>query len=312
MTLQNMRYIVEVAKHHSVSRAAAVLYMTQSALSAAVKDAEEELGIQIFLRTNRGVKLTPDGEDCLRYCREILEQADRFAARYKNRDTVNTYFSVSAQHLPFAVRAFDELLTDHSPNRYNAAIYEVPTGQLIQDVASGISEFGVLAVTADQLKMLNKTLAAGDLYFTQLACLKTYVFLRREHPLGSEEQLTLNQLKQYPYVTYDRSADPIYFTEETLLYEPLDRCIHVSDRATKMSVIRSSDAFSIGVDLPNFNRDIYFQNRSTELIAIPFADQMEQILVGFLEKNGNIKSEIGQKYIELLGKHLSRLSLPGT
>ena len=63
MTLQNMRYIVAVAQYRSVSRAAAALYMTQSALSAAVKDAEEELGIQIFVRTNRGVTLTSDGED---------------------------------------------------------------------------------------------------------------------------------------------------------------------------------------------------------------------------------------------------------
>lgn len=78
------------------------------------------------------------------------------------------------------------------------------------------------------------------------------------------------------------------------------------------AIYRSSDTFSIGVALPNFNRDISFRHRSTELIAIPFADQTERILVGFLEKNGNIKSEIGQKYIELLGKHLSRLSLPGT
>ena len=48
MTLQNMRYIVAVAQYRSVFRAAAALYMTQSALSAAVKDAEEELGIQIL------------------------------------------------------------------------------------------------------------------------------------------------------------------------------------------------------------------------------------------------------------------------
>lgn len=312
MTLQNMRYIVAVAEYHSVSQAAAALYMTQSALSAAVKDAEEELGIQIFLRTNRGVKLTPDGEDCLRYCREILERADRFAARYKNRDTANTCFSVSVQHLPFAVRAFDELLIHYAPERYNAAIYEVPTGQLIQDVSAGASEMGILAVTEDQLRMLNRTLAAGDLFFTLLARVNTYVFLRREHPLGGEESLTLEKLKRYPYVTYDRSIDPIYFTEETILYEPLDRCIHVSDRATKMSVIRSGDAFSIGIDLPNFNRDIYFQNRSTELIAIPFADQREPILVGYLEKNGHVKSELGQRYLELLGRHLASLSLPGT
>ena len=124
--------------------------------------------------------------------------------------------------------------------------------------------------------------------------------------------MTLSQLKAYPYVTYDASTDPIYFTEESILYEPLDRCVHVSDRATKMSVLRSSDAFSIGVDLPNFNQDIYFKNRTTELIAIPFADQSAPILVGILERTRHLRSEIGQSYIELLRKHLSELSLPGT
>lgn len=88
--------------------------------------------------------------------------------------------------------------------------------------------------------------------------------------------------------------------------------MHVSDRATKMSVIRSSDAFSIGVDLPNFNRDIYFRKHATELIAIPFADQAEPVLVGYLEKNGHIRTEIGQRYIELLAEHLNSLALPRT
>lgn len=312
MTLQNMRYIIEIARHRSVSKAAAALFMTQSALSTAIRDAEEELGIQIFLRTNRGVLLTPDGEDCLRYCQEIVEKSDRFTARYKNRDISNAYFSVSAQHMPFAVRAFDELLNTCAPASYTAGIYEVTTSQLIQDVHTGKSEFGILAVTDSQRKLLQKSFDASDLYFTALAELQTYVFLRKEHPLGAEEKLTLDQLKQYPYVTYEQSADPIFYTEETILYEPLERCIHVSDRATKMSVIRSSDAFSIGIDLPNFNRDIYFQNRSTELIAVPYADQPEPIHVGYLERNNHIVSEIGIQYLALLEKHLRKLSLPGT
>lgn len=312
MTLQNMRYIIAVAKHRSVSGAAASLYMTQSALSAAIREAENELGIQIFQRTNRGVLLTPDGEDCLRYCQEIVEKSERFTARYQNRDTSNAYFSVSCQHLPFAVRAFDELLTTFAPERYTAGIYEVPTGQLIQDVGTGKSEFGVLAITEEQGKMMQKAFHANDLVFTALANLRSYVFLRKDHPLGKEETLSLSQLAAYPYVTYDHSADPIYYTEETILYEPLARCVHVSDRASKMSVIRSSDGFSIGVDLPNFNRDIYFQNRTTELIAIPFADQTEQIQAGYLEKNNHIQTDIGAHYLALLKKHIRRLSLPGT
>lgn len=312
MTLQNMRYIIAVAKHQSVSRAASSLYMTQSALSAAIRDAETELGIQIFLRTNRGVILTPDGEDCLRYCQEIVERSDRFASRYKNRDTSNAYFSVSTQHLPFAVRAFDELLTEYAPEKYTAGIYEVATGRVIQDVGTLKSEFGILAITEEQSKMLQKEFQANDLIFTPLASLKSYVFLRKEHPLGKEEALSLSQLSAYPYVTYDHSIDPISYTEETILYEPLQRCVHVSDRATKMSIIRSSNAFSIGVDLPNFNRDIYFQNRTTELIAIPFADQSEQIQAGYLEKNNHIQTDIGTYYLALLKKHIRKLSLPGT
>lgn len=311
MTLQNMRYIMEVARCGSFSRAASALYMVQSALSAAIRDTEEELGIQIFLRTNRGVQLTPDGQDCLRYCQEIVERSDRLAARYKNRDTVNTVFSVSCQHLPFAVRAFNELLSGWT-GTYNAGIYEVGTAQIAEDVRTGKSQLGVLAVSESQRKILEKNFSASNLCFTRLADVKTFVFLRREHPLGQEAALSMEQLRQYPYITYDHSVDPIFLTEETILYEPLRRCIHVSDRATKMSVLRSSDAFCIGVDLPNFNRDIYFRNRSTELIAIPYAGQPEPIQVGYLEKNDHVRSEIGAQYLELLQAHLARLSLPGT
>ena len=312
MKLQSMRYVIEIAKYHSVSKAAAALYMTQSALSVAIRDLEEELGITIFMRSNRGVSLTPDGEDCLRYCREIVERTDRFAARYKNRDTENLHFSVSAQHLPFAVRAFNQVLAQHGPEQYSMAIFELPIPQLIADVGAGKSDLGVLAVTEEQLQQMNRVFSASDLTVTRLATLNTYVFLRREHPLGGEEALSLNQLEPYPYVTYDRSADPIFFSEEAALDKPLRRCIHVSDRATKMSVIRSSDAFSIGVDLPNFNRDIYFKNSTTELIAIPFADQSAVIQVGIVEKSGCLRSEIAQQYVKILVQHVQKLSLPGT
>ncbi len=311
MTLQSLRYIVEIAKHKSFSKAASTLYMTQSALSASVKDIENELGIQIFLRTNRGIKLTPDGEDCLTYCKEIVERSDRLSARYKNRGALHTYFSVSTQHLPFAVRAFNELLETTAPIHYHMAIYEVSTAEVLEHVAANKSEVGVLAVPEDHLRLLHKSFYAKDLFFVQTAQLCKYVFLRRNHPLGNRDSLTIEQLKPYPFVTYDRMSAPIYYTEEIVFYEPLDRCIHVSDRATKMSVIRTLDAFSIGIDLPNFNRDIYFKDSSTELIAIPFVDQSDSIIVGYLEKNGHVLSENGSRYVELLSKHIQKLALPG-
>lgn len=310
MTLQNLRYVVEVANCNSFSKAAKALFMTQSALSAAVKEVEEELGIQVFHRTNRGVSLTLDGEDCLKYCKEIIERSDHLAVRYQERNPVRTIFSVSTQHLPFAVRAFDELLGTLESSSFDIAIRETQTNIVLHDVSTERSEIGVLALLREQLELLNKSLYVYDLSFFETAQLNTYVFLRKTHPLASRSAITLADLEDYPFVTYDQEQVPSYYSEESLFYAPMRKNIHVSDRATKMAVIRSSDAFSIGVDLPNFNRDIFFKNSTNELAAVPFADQPDPLLIGYLVKNGRPSSSIGQQYLKLLHKHIDQLRIP--
>ena len=310
MTLQNLRYVVEVANSQSFSKAARSLFMTQSALSAAIKEVEDELGILIFKRSNRGVQLTPDGEDCVKHCKEIIERADYLSLRYQNRGSLQTCFSVSAQHLPFAVRAFDALLEELPAVGYDVAIRETETLHILHDVSSGRSELGVVAMTDKQLQLINKALYIHDLAFAELARLQTYVFMRKRHPLAERQSLALEDLCPYPFVTYDQTQAPGYYSEESLFFAPMVKNIHVSDRATKMSVIRSTDAFSVGVDLPNFNQDIYFKRRAAEMVAIPFSDQADPIAVGVLMKNGHAPSDIAQRYIALLNEHVERLRVP--
>ena len=318
MTLQNLRYVIEVANSRSFSKAAQSLFMTQSALSAAIKDVEEELGIAIFKRTNRGVQLTPDGEDCLKHCKEIVERADYLSIRYQSRLAARTYFSVSCQRLPFAARAFNALIEALDPAGYDVAIRETETMHILHDVSRERSEIGVIALTEKQRSLINKALYLHELTFTELARLNTYVFLRKRHPLAERDALSLQDLLPYPFVTYDQDQAPSYYSEESLPFTPAPdgrlplKNIHVSDRATKMSVIRSTDAFSVGVDLPNFNRDIYFKRRSTELVAIPFAGQPEPILVGVLTRNGHALTPLGERYIGLLRDHIEALRVPTT
>ena len=312
MTIQNLRYIIEIASTRSFSQAARNLFISQSALSASVKDAEQELGIVIFQRSNRGVSLTPAGEDCLKYCKEIVERADYLLNKYKSYAEQHMYFSVSSQHLPFAVRAFDELLVCIPSPTFDLAIRETGTAQMLHDVSTGKSELGVGAFQAEQLKLLKRTLFIDDLQFTEIARLNTYVFLRTQHPLAEKDALTMEDLKDYPYVTYDEEDAPNYYSEESIFFKPFRRCIHVQDRSTKMSLIRSCDAFSIGIDLPNFNKDIYFRNSDSAMIAIPFADQKELVQVGYLRKNTGDPSPVAKQYIELLKTHVNKLILPIT
>ncbi len=93
---------------------------------------------------------------------------------------------------------------------------------------------------------------------------------------------------------------------------PMKKQIHVSDRATKMLVIRNTNAFSIGIDLTNFNQDLYFRNQTPGLTAIPFRDQPDQIIVGYITRNGHLCDELAQQYLELLRSHIERLVPPGT
>ncbi|HZG71816.1 MAG TPA: LysR family transcriptional regulator, partial [Chondromyces sp.] len=76
MTLQQLKYVIEVARSRSINKAAQRLFISQPSLSNALKELEEEIGITIFLRTNKGILITPEGSEFLGYARQVVEQAE--------------------------------------------------------------------------------------------------------------------------------------------------------------------------------------------------------------------------------------------
>ena len=76
MTLQQLKYIVTVAECGTVSEAATQLFISQPSLTNAIKDIEEEMQLTIFHRTNKGVIVSNEGDECLAYVRQVLEQAN--------------------------------------------------------------------------------------------------------------------------------------------------------------------------------------------------------------------------------------------
>ena len=247
MTLQNLKYVVAVAEYGSFSAAAKALYISQSTLSSAIKELEAELGTQLFLRSNRGIQPTPDGEDFLRYAREIVEQSRALERRYRHRRYAPTRFAVSTQRLPFAVRAFQRFMEQLSWNSYDIAIRECPTYTIISDVAAGKSDVGVVALHDQYIPALEKTFEINHVTFTELERLPTYAFLRRSHPLAKRDKVSMAELLQYPFVTYDQEADRSEYTEEVVFHQIAEKTVHVSDRCSKVALVRFTDAFSISI-----------------------------------------------------------------
>ena len=145
MTLQQLRYLIAIANHGSISAAAHTLYVSQSSLSVAVRDIERETGVTIFERSNRGITLTSDGIELLGYARQVVEQADLMEQRYSGRGgEAAQRLSITSQHYAFVVEAFLELAEEYEGAGYNFSLRETRTSEVIEDVRDFRSDLGVL------------------------------------------------------------------------------------------------------------------------------------------------------------------------
>ena len=168
MTLLQLKYVVEVAAAGTISGAAKKLYIAQPSLTAAIKELEHEIGFSLFTRTNKGVVISPDGEEFLGYARQVIEQANLIEERYFGAVPQKRQFCVSTQHYSFAVEAFVDLIREYGGEEYDFRIRETQTYELIEDVAKLRSEVGVLYLNRFNETVIRKTLREHDLKFTRL------------------------------------------------------------------------------------------------------------------------------------------------
>ena len=106
--------------------------------------------------------------------------------------------------------------------------------------------------------------------------------------------------------TYDQASEHTHFTEEPLFYELMEKNIHVSDRCSKLALIRNSDCFSIGPDLPNSNADA-FHSGMGEVRAIPLTEPVEPLRAGIISKKDIPLSRLAKQYLELLIREMDAL-----
>ena len=186
MTFQQLTYVVEISKCGSINKAANKLFLSQSGISAAIRELEEELGIQFFVRSNRGVEFTPDGREFLGYAVSLLEQKRWIETRYGEARNAApaTHLSISSQRYPFTEDAFIELLQSPETSRYQFSIREVDMDAVIDDVYDRRADIGVICLTELTEKMIFRYLDSRTLVFHEIAVVAPCVYVRRGHPLA--------------------------------------------------------------------------------------------------------------------------------
>lgn len=294
MTLQQLRYVLMVADKQSMNQAAQALFISQPSLSAAVRELEEEIGVTIFARSNKGITVTAAGNEFLGYARQLMAQYALIDARYLSGTPVRKRFSVSMQHYSFAVQAFIRLVERFGMDEYEFAVHETKTYEVIENVARFHSEIGVLYRNAFNEQVLTKLLRDKGLVFTPLFDCAPFVYLWKGHPLAAQPRIHLDDLAEYPCLSFAQGENnAFYLAEEMLSTYHYKRLIKADDRATMLNLMRGLNAYTLcsGIICAELNGDDY--------TAVPL-DSDETMTIGVIKRRELPLSPLAEIYIEEL------------
>ncbi|MBR5761989.1 MAG: LysR family transcriptional regulator [Lachnospiraceae bacterium] len=292
MNINQLKYVLEVAASSSMREAATRLFVTQPALSASIRELEEELGIHIFNRTNKGISLTPEGREFIVYAKKSVGQyailEDRYLSANRNRER----FSVSTQHYNFAIRSFTEVIRKFSPEKFLFSIHETKTRDVLEHVRDMKSEVGIVSYSSANEAVLKKLLKEYQLDFVPLMTRAAYAYVWKDHPYAGRDVVSLEELKKFPCVAFDQSDDSnFYLTEEAMADYDFEKMIRSDDRATTMEILAELNGYSIGSGMLSGD-DVILQG----LTAIKLKEE-DPLIIGYITRSGAELSKYGQEYV---------------
>lgn len=298
MNINQLKYVLAVAASSSMREASTKLYVSQPALSASIRELEEEIGILLFERTNKGISLTDAGREFLSYAKKVAQQYEILEERYLSRDSDKERFSVSTQHYNFAIKAFTNVIRKTNPDKFIFSIHETKTKEVLEDVRNLKSEVGIVSFSGFNEALIKKILRDYQLDFTPLMRRETYVYVWKNHPFAEKNEISIDEMLDYPCVSFDQSDDSnFYLAEEAMADYTFHKMIKSDDRATSMEIIAELNAYSIGSGMLT-GADVILQG----LVAIKMKEE-DPITIGYITRKGSTLSLYGKRYVAELMKY---------
>lgn len=297
MTLQQLKYVVTVAEKGTISEAAKSLFISQPSLTNAVKELEKEMKITIFHRTNKGILVTNAGDEFLSYARQVLEQANLLEEKYGDGQMRRPKFSVSTQHYSFAVKAFVDVIETFDGDQYDFTLRETKTHEIIDDVSRLKSEVGVLYLSSKNEEVIGKLIKQNGLVFEELFEAEPHVFISGKHPLAKQKEITLEDLEEFPYISFEQGDyNSFYFSEEILSTLDRKKNIKVGDRATLFSLSIGLNGYTVSTGI--IDKELNGEN----IISRPLKVD-ETIRVGTIVQKNMTLSRYGKVYMEAIKRY---------
>lgn len=303
MTLQQLKYAIEIEKCGSLSKAAKKLFVSQPNLSNSIKDLETEFGITIFTRNNRGVQITEKGSTFLIYARSVLNQCEEMKSI--SEDTSSSSFRLTAVNYSPIMESFIKFVKLNSDaEKVKFELSNALGIEVIDKVYKQEADLGVLLIMDSRRDDYIEHLNDRNLSYTPLGKLAFYVKIRQGHPALEHEDTFFHELHKYPYIHYRESmyiqqAD--VYTTDDMSFINFDKEIFVFDRDAKRKIVSQTNAYGIGCKMhPHLSK-------SFNWVLIPIPGVYTEI--GYFHSRNRPLGLESQAYLEILKEELKGLIL---
>ena len=292
MNIQQLRYVVAIANSGTFREAAEKMYVSQPSLSISVRDLEKELGFKIFRRTSSGTFLTRRGMEFYEKAQELVKGFDVFQNQYANPEEEKKEFSISSQHYDF----LPPLITQFSvlyPENKDFRIFESTTVQILDEVAQGHSELGIIYLNKQNTKGIMQRVDKLGLEVIDLIPFQTHIYLRKGHPLAKKEFLVMEDLAHLPTVRFTQEKDEyLYYSENFVDTSGSSQLFNVTDRATLNGILERTDAYATGSG--------FLDSQSVNgITVIPLIDDLNNKMV-YVKREEVDLSPVAEKFVQVM------------
>ena len=298
--LEQLEQVAQIAKTGSISKAAASLFLSQPSLSASVRQLENEMGADIFIRTKRGVELTPFGMTFVKYAEKILDQMGALEKLAKdNVPAISQTLSVANSHFRFASAAVAMLMKRHREDGSRFIIREGFRNDCINWTSEGVCDLGVVSYNLNEEKEFRQLLKLKHLHSRLIAKPTARVVIGAGHPLYHTDvtEVTYRDMAPYPFVTYDDAEAGNYLRSAYIHATAANLRVITTDRASLHEILEFTDGYALG-----FSTDVVYGNIApasrTRLITLK--DSKISFGIACISSTGFEDTPLAREFAELI------------
>ena len=240
MNILHMKYAVEVARCGSINKAAEKLYIAQPNLSRCIKELENDLGIAVFDRSSRGMKLTPQGKAFIQYAGRILDQIDDLERLYKETSPLCQHFSISVPRASYISDAFVHFTRTINQNPAEIYYMETNSSRTITNVLKKDYHLGIIRYASNYDRYFKEMLEEKGLAYELVAEFQYILLMSTENALACKDTIFAADLKDLieivhgdPYVP----SLPIDALRKEELQEGINRQIFLFERGAQFDLL---------------------------------------------------------------------------